>query len=51
MILRSEAFMNLTGLERSLPVLLEHVERGREAIPTESSGGNIVMVDLDEAGM
>ncbi|KAL2786928.1 hypothetical protein BJX66DRAFT_341715 [Aspergillus keveii] len=51
MILRSEAFMNLTGLERSFPLLLEHVERGREGIPTESSGGNMVMVDLEEAGI
>ncbi|KAL3442397.1 hypothetical protein BJX65DRAFT_299036 [Aspergillus insuetus] len=51
MILRSVAFMNLTGLERSLPVLLEHVERAREAVPTQSSSGNMVMVDLEEAGV
>ncbi|KAJ0413013.1 hypothetical protein BJY00DRAFT_306620 [Aspergillus carlsbadensis] len=50
MILRSEAFMNLTGLERSLPVLLEHVERGRETVPAHSRAGKMMMVDLEEAG-
>lgn len=43
--------MNLLGLEQSLPVLLEHVERGRKAIPAQSYGANIVMVDLQEASM
>jgi hypothetical protein len=51
MVLQSEAFMNLLGLEQSLPVLLEHVERGRKAIPAQTYGANIVMVDLQEASM
>ncbi|KAJ5990472.1 hypothetical protein N7522_010679 [Penicillium canescens] len=51
MVIQSEAFMNLLGLEQSLPVLLEHVERGRKAIPAQSYGANIVMVDLQEASI
>ncbi|KAL2854583.1 hypothetical protein BJX68DRAFT_264480 [Aspergillus pseudodeflectus] len=51
MILRSEAFMNMTGLEQSLSVMFEHVERGREAIPAHSSGANIVVVNLEDAGI
>jgi hypothetical protein len=43
--------MNMTGLEQSLSVMFEHVERGREAIPAHSSGANIVVVNLEDAGM
>jgi hypothetical protein len=51
MVMQSEAFMNLLGLEKSLPVLLEHIERGRKAIPAQSYGAKIVMADLQEASM
>lgn len=51
MVIQSEAFMNLLGLKQSLPVLLEHVERGRKAIPPQPYGANIVVVDLQEASM
>jgi hypothetical protein len=51
MVMQSEAFMNLLDLENSLPALLEHLERGRKAIPAQSYGANIVMVDLEEASM
>lgn len=51
MVLQSEAFMNLLGLEPSVPVLLEHVERGRKAIPGQACGANIVIIDLWKASM
>jgi hypothetical protein len=51
MIMQSEAFINLLGLEQSLPVLLEHVERGRDITTAQLYGPNIVMVDLQEASM
>lgn len=51
MVMQSEAFMNLLGLEQSVPVLLEQVERGRIAIPAQACGANIVIVDLQEASL
>ncbi|CEJ59673.1 hypothetical protein PMG11_08286 [Penicillium brasilianum] len=51
MVLQSEAFMNLLGLEPSVPVLLEHVERGRKAIPGQACGANIVIIDLWKASI
>ncbi|KAL4885930.1 hypothetical protein BJY04DRAFT_179524 [Aspergillus karnatakaensis] len=51
MILQSEAFMNLLGLDLSLPVLLEQIERGRQTITAQAKGANIVMVDLEEASI
>lgn len=51
MVMQSEAFMNLLGLEQSVPVLLEQVERGRKAIPGQAYGTNIVIVDLWESSM
>ncbi|KAJ5837191.1 hypothetical protein N7447_003217 [Penicillium robsamsonii] len=49
MVIQSEEFMNLLGLKQSLPVLFEHVERGRKAMPAQSHGANIVTVDPEEA--
>jgi hypothetical protein len=51
MVMQSEAFMNLLGLEQSVPVLLEQVERGRKEIPGQAYGANIVIVDLWESSM
>jgi hypothetical protein len=49
MILQSEQFMDLGGLDPSLAVLLEQIERERQAIPVQESGVNTPMVDLEEA--
>ncbi|KAJ5086208.1 hypothetical protein N7532_010979 [Penicillium argentinense] len=51
MLMQSRAFMNLLGLEQSLPVLLEHVEHGRDVIIAQSYGENIAMVDLQDASI
>lgn len=51
MVMQSEAFMNLLGLEQSMPAILERVERGRKGIPSQAYGANIVIVDLQEASM
>lgn len=51
MVMRCQAFINLLGLEQSLPVHLEHVERGRDIITAQSHGEKIVMVNLQEASM
>ncbi|KAJ5424689.1 hypothetical protein N7445_010662, partial [Penicillium cf. griseofulvum] len=49
MVLQSKEFMNLLGLDQSLSVLFEHVERGRKAMHVQSYGANTVMVDPQEA--
>jgi hypothetical protein len=49
--MQCEAFMNLLGLEQSMPALLEQGERCRKAIPAQAYGANIVIVDLQEASM
>ncbi|KAB8224280.1 hypothetical protein BDV33DRAFT_199675 [Aspergillus novoparasiticus] len=51
MVMQCEAFVNLLGLEQSMPALLEQVERGRKAIPAQAYGPNIVVVDLPEASI
>ena len=51
MVMQSEAFMNLLGLEQSVPVLLEQVERGRISIPAQAYAANIVIVDLQETSL
>jgi hypothetical protein len=51
MILKSEAFMNLVSVEVSLPVGLEEIERGRQTMPAQTRGTDLVMVDLEEASV
>jgi hypothetical protein len=43
--------MKLLGLDTSLPVYLEHTERGRQTVPAQSLQDGILMIDLDEASM
>lgn len=51
MVIQCEAFMNLLGLEKSMPALLENVERGRKTIPAQTYVANMVIIDLQEASM
>ncbi|KAF4162015.1 hypothetical protein CNMCM6936_002663 [Aspergillus lentulus] len=51
MILQSEAFMNLVGVEVSLPVRLEEIERGRHTLPAQTRGTDLVMADLEKASV
>ncbi|KAL4932596.1 uncharacterized protein BDV17DRAFT_300053 [Aspergillus undulatus] len=51
MTLQTGAFMKLLGLNTSLPVYLEHIERGRQIVPAQSLQDGIVMVDLEEASI
>ncbi|KAL4916407.1 hypothetical protein BDW62DRAFT_218757 [Aspergillus aurantiobrunneus] len=49
MIVQSEAFMDLLGLDPSFHVLFEQLERGRQKVSGRPSGLPIVMVDLQRA--
>ncbi|PKX89042.1 uncharacterized protein P174DRAFT_464760 [Aspergillus novofumigatus IBT 16806] len=51
MILQSEAFMNLVGVEGSLAVGLEEIERGRQTMPAQTRRTDLVRVDLEEASV
>ncbi|KAL2821679.1 hypothetical protein BJX63DRAFT_418046 [Aspergillus granulosus] len=51
MIIQSEAFMSLLGLDTSLARRLEHLERGLQAIPAESSTPRIVLIDIHDASI
>jgi hypothetical protein len=51
MTVQSEAFLILLGLDKYLPMHLEHVERGRQIISAKPSLESIVMVDLADASV
>ncbi|KAL5050889.1 hypothetical protein BDW71DRAFT_171825 [Aspergillus fruticulosus] len=51
MIVQSEAFLTLLGLDNYLPMHLEHMERGRQIITAKPSRESIVMVDLPDASI
>jgi hypothetical protein len=51
MVIQNAAFMNLLGLDQSLPVFLEGLEHGRSDISPQPPSTPTVMIDIQHASL